>query len=97
MPDDSSTEDFAVFTAGLSTFTRRKRQDSSTEVPLVGGSGHIHDDGNGESVLLAEGTNILRGSTSVPDWKNGRGVGDGWDCVANGDCSFLSGGAERGW
>ena len=31
------------------------------------------------------------------DWKGGKGVGGGWDCIVNGDCSFLSGGEERGW
>ena len=30
-------------------------------------------------------------------WKNGAGVGGGWICELNGDCSFLSGGEERGW
>jgi transcription factor C subunit 7 len=25
------------------------------------------------------------------------GVGGGWECTVNGDCSFLSGGEERGW
>ncbi|KAI1976491.1 hypothetical protein LOZ53_003500 [Ophidiomyces ophidiicola] len=30
-------------------------------------------------------------------WKNGKGVGGGWNCVRNGDCSFLSAGEERGW
>ena len=30
-------------------------------------------------------------------WKNGKGVGGGWDCVINSDCSHLSGGKERGW
>jgi transcription factor C subunit 7 len=29
-------------------------------------------------------------------WK-GVGVGGGWDCEKNADCSHLSGGAERGW
>lgn len=35
----------------------------------------------------------------VPDlgWRNGKGVGGGWNVTGNGDCSFLSGGAERGW
>ncbi|PPJ60948.1 hypothetical protein CBER1_08583 [Cercospora berteroae] len=34
----------------------------------------------------------------VPDvgWR-GRGVAGGWDCEVNGDCSFLTGGEERGW
>ena len=27
----------------------------------------------------------------------GMGIGGGWVCVRNGDCSFLSGGEERGW
>ncbi|TDZ23525.1 Transcription factor tau 55 kDa subunit [Colletotrichum orbiculare MAFF 240422] len=30
-------------------------------------------------------------------WRNGRGVGGGWVCELNSDCSFLSGGEERGW
>ena len=33
----------------------------------------------------------------VVDWRGGKGVVGGWDCVVNGDCSFLSGGEERGW
>ncbi|KAK2762199.1 hypothetical protein FQN54_001208 [Arachnomyces sp. PD_36] len=31
------------------------------------------------------------------DWKGGKGIGGGWDCVGNGECGFLSGGEERGW
>ncbi|KAL8680146.1 MAG: hypothetical protein Q9224_000979 [Gallowayella concinna] len=30
-------------------------------------------------------------------WENGVGIGGLWECLANGDCSFLSGGKERGW
>ena len=30
------------------------------------------------------------------DWQ-GKGVAGGWDCVLNGETSFLSAGAERGW
>lgn len=30
-------------------------------------------------------------------WRGGRGVGGGWICESNSDCSFLSGGCERGW
>ncbi|KAF7948761.1 hypothetical protein EAE96_007953 [Botrytis aclada] len=30
-------------------------------------------------------------------WRNGNGVGGGWEITKNGDCSFLSGGEERGW
>lgn len=84
MPEDSSEEDFFVFTAGLSTFRRR------------GGDASL-DGGQGFGVL-AEGTRVADpGVTTVPAWKEGKGVGGGWDCVKNGDCGFLSGGAERGW
>ena len=30
-------------------------------------------------------------------WRGGNGVGGGWEVRLNGDCSFLSGGEERGW
>lgn len=93
MPDDSGTEDFNVFTAGLSTFVRR-----------TGGVDRTGSGSRGEGVslsggreLLAPGTRFVRSDVTVPDWQGGRGVGGGWDCVSNGDCSFLSGGAERGW
>jgi transcription factor C subunit 7 len=37
--------------------------------------------------------------TKIPtiSWKGGNGVGGGWEVKLNGDCSFLSGGEERGW
>ncbi|KAJ5131349.1 uncharacterized protein N7515_007388 [Penicillium bovifimosum] len=91
MPDDSSEEDFNVFTAGLSTFKRRGMLSSS-----VGREGGDGKDGSGDESPLAEGTTFMRVSASAPAWR-GAGVGGGWDCVANGDCGFLSGGAERGW
>lgn len=84
MPDDSSEEDFYVFTAGLSTFQRRKS-----------GSSEPKNGGNEIDMDLAEGTDLVR-AKEVPIWR-GCGVGGGWDCAVNGDCSFLSGGAERGW
>ncbi|KAL1898001.1 C6 zinc cluster transcription factor-like protein [Sporothrix stenoceras] len=34
---------------------------------------------------------------STQTWTHGRGVGGGWDCAVSCDCSFLSGGEERGW
>jgi len=37
------------------------------------------------------------GQMPTLDWRDGRGVQGGWDCVVSGDCSFLSGGEERGW
>ena len=37
--------------------------------------------------------------TGVPviSWRGGNGVGGGWEVKVNADCSFLSGGEERGW
>lgn len=31
------------------------------------------------------------------DWKEGKGVGGGWECELNGYCGHLKGGEERGW
>ena len=83
MPDDPNVEDFNVFTAGLSRFVRRQPGDPSGT--------------SSSSAALAPGTKILRTGTAAPDWRSGKGVAGGWDCVVNGDCSFLSAGAERGW
>ncbi|KAL3467496.1 histidine phosphatase superfamily [Aspergillus heterothallicus] len=84
MPEDSSEEDFLVFTAGLSTFRRR---DTGSGVEVKEG----HE-------ILAPGTRITDPvGTAVPVWEKGRGVGGGWECIVNGDCSFLRSGAERGW
>lgn len=96
MPEDSGVEDFKVYTAGLSTFVRRRRPTrfSSSSSCISDRSPAGDSDGIG---LLAPGTKIVRPDTTVPDWRGGKGVGGGWDCVVNGDCSFLSGGAERGW
>jgi transcription factor C subunit 7 len=37
--------------------------------------------------------------TPIPaiPWRGGNGVGGGWELKVSGDCSFLSGGEERGW
>ncbi|KAL2006578.1 hypothetical protein VTN00DRAFT_9246 [Thermoascus crustaceus] len=95
MPEDSGVEDFKVFTAGLSTFVRRGRPTRSSSSSCI--SDRIPAGEGDKSGRLAPGTKIVRPDTSVPDWRGGKGVGGGWDCVVNGDCSFLSGGAERGW
>lgn len=83
MPEDADEEDFNVFTAGLSTFVRRGRTPAG--------------DGGADQRELAPGTRVIRPGAVVPNWQGGKGVSGGWDCVVNGDCSFLSGGAERGW
>ncbi|PYI04196.1 phosphoglycerate mutase family protein [Aspergillus sclerotiicarbonarius CBS 121057] len=91
MPADEGEEDFKVYTAGLSTFVRRELKDGKR-----GGEGMEGRDVKG---VLAPGTEVLREDeeVKVPDWMGGKGVGGGWECVRNGDCGFLSNGAERGW
>jgi transcription factor C subunit 7 len=87
MPDDPNEEDFHVYTAGLSTYVRRRKTQQDEY--------YTEEEG---SSLIAAGTKLLPESeVRVPVWKGGKGVGGGWDCVANCDCSFLSGGEERGW
>jgi transcription factor C subunit 7 len=51
-------------------------------------------DEKGEVVRMWEGA-----GSGIPavQWRGGRGVAGGWYCAVNGDCSFLSGGEERGW
>ena len=83
MPEDMGEEDFNCFTCSFSKFNRRSK-------PTTSGSG------------AKESQKIQAWDPSrpedVPDveWK-GNGVQGGWDCEINGDCSFLSQGAERGW
>lgn len=51
----------------------------------------------GEARSKVAETDKIVSERKVPDWRNGKGVGGGWDCIANADTSFLSKGAERGW
>ncbi|KAJ9371491.1 hypothetical protein DTO282E5_3894 [Paecilomyces variotii] len=88
MPEDPNEEDFNVFTSCLSTFVRRQQSPSDISQ---------QDSSMQQNERLAPGTKITRPEVKVPDWRGGQGVGGGWDCVSNGDCSFLSNGAERGW
>lgn len=47
----------------------------------------------GPAAAAGEGGELGR----ARQWRTNGGVGGGWDCVLNSDCSFLSGGEERGW
>lgn len=81
MPEDEGEEDFNCFTCAFSKFVRRPQSKYT---------------GSGQG--LAQGWSAEK-PDAVPDlgWRGGKGVGGGWDCEVNGDCSFLSGGEERGW
>lgn len=85
MPENVETEDFRVFTCGLSMFRRR-----------------TPEAGHGRNLTSQSATAPFQGSLDGGQggplmWKAGRGVGGGWTCEVNSDCSFLSGGEERGW
>ncbi|KAJ9629535.1 C6 zinc cluster transcription factor-like protein [Taxawa tesnikishii (nom. ined.)] len=81
MPEDHGEEDFKCFTCALSKFVRRAPGAKS------------------QSDSEAEVKWDPQEPDRIPDvgWKDGRGVKGGWDCVVNGDCSFLEKGEERGW
>lgn len=46
-----------------------------------------------------EGVEQVKAGAEIPrlDWREGKGVAGGWDCVTNSDCSHLDGGEERNW
>jgi transcription factor C subunit 7 len=46
-----------------------------------------------KSSIVGTGT----GPGRPESWRDGHGVRGGWDAELNSDCSFLSGGEERGW
>lgn len=109
MPIDAEKQDFLPFTAGLSVFVRRSGDGAHKRVAVVGGDVEelvpdTHKSGNGgtrkEEDESDAGVEPRSANTLLPakiDWRQGKGVQGGWTCVKNGDCSFLSGGAERGW
>lgn len=56
-------------------------------------------DGVKSSFAKVKGTWDPEAAEKIPDvgWRGGAGVGGGWECEVNGDCSFLDNGPERGW
>ncbi|KAK1523217.1 phosphoglycerate mutase [Colletotrichum paranaense] len=95
MPESIDAEDFRAFTCGLSMY-RRKSPSSSAKTPGTDGRIRTPTSSSGYwgSRLTMEPTGPIADTKS---WRNGRGVAGGWICELNSDCSFLSGGEERGW
>lgn len=101
MPENVEAEDFRAFTCGLSVFRRRSAAtcdgDSAGEAPAASASGVRAPTPQTTAGPDNYSNNQADPSPVQVDWKDGRGVGGGWLCEVNGDCSFLSGGEERGW
>ncbi|KAK2605138.1 hypothetical protein N8I77_008002 [Diaporthe amygdali] len=103
MPEDVEVEDFRAFTCGLSVFRRRPDATANatskvSTMPLVGMLRTVHTPAPQTTASPDDCSNFLADpSPATVDWKDGKGVGGGWLCEVNGDCSFLSGGEERGW
>lgn len=85
MPIDIDAEDFKCFTCGLSAYRRRR------------GSRPEGTDGFVRQATTAHDVDRHGKAGSVPAWRGGRGVSEGWDCELNSDCRHLSLGEERGW
>lgn len=107
MPDGVETEDFRAFTCGLSVYRRRSNTQVTANDP-TGQEVTVPSRGTLEHIkalspqITASHNEHSNGPTDhfpprSVDWKNGKGVGGGWICEVNSDCSFLSGGEERGW
>ncbi|KAK0669459.1 putative transcription factor tau 55 kDa subunit [Cercophora samala] len=90
MPESIDTEDFRAFTCGLSVYKRRV-------APAGSVSGAVECDGDG--IVTSPGASDADAADRHKDlaWRGGRGVGGGWMCELNSDCSHLSLGEERGW
>jgi transcription factor C subunit 7 len=86
MPADVKEADFGAYTCGLSVFVRRQHQHQQ----------HQQQQQRQQQPFSALQP-LADDAGTLAHWKGGRGVGGGWECVRNSDCSFLAGGAERGW
>lgn len=100
-------------TANVGTNASRTQTvvDSTTTASSSGGTNNTSNflgntSGTAKQTTKA-GTDDLQGAESDPlqqglhvpplAWRGGRGVGGGWNCELNSDCSHLSQGEERGW
>lgn len=103
MPDNVEAEDFRAFTCGLSVFRRRPAAtcDAAGEAAATTAPRTLEGVRTPSLQTTASPDDYSKdlADPSLADvgWKGGRGVGGGWLCEVNGDCSFLSGGEERGW
>lgn len=89
IPETVDVQDFGAFTCGLSKF-RRSKADPKVD--------SFRQDDTGERSVARVAGDDSRHSHGESPGANGEARGTGsWVCEANSDCSFLSGGEERGW
>lgn len=82
VPEDLTEEDFRCGTCALSRFDRKEK---TTTAQVNGGQGiGLWDENEPEAIPRLS-------------WRHDVGIGGGWRCTVNGDCSFLKGGEERTW
>ncbi|CAK7242830.1 MAG: C6 zinc cluster transcription factor-like protein [Sporothrix thermara] len=94
VPADVGAQDFGVFTCGVSVYHRRAQQQQQQQ----------QQEEQKQSLAQARSNNNAPypwddrfHTLACAHWTHGRGVSGGWDCTVNCDCTFLSGGEERGW
>jgi transcription factor C subunit 7 len=101
MPENVEAEDFRAFTCGLSVFRRhlaaRSEGEAARKAPPMSAPGDRTPTPQTTARPYDYSKNLADPSLAEVDWKDGKGVGGGWLCEVNGDCSFLSAGEERGW
>lgn len=110
MPVDPTTEDFRCYTCSLSKFARRRghvavgRPSGGLTVPPpplsppppLTRTGSLSESEENNTKQNGNYPDI-ENRWPVIDWQGGNGVRGGWECILNADCSYLSGGEERGW
>jgi len=101
MPQNIETQDFKAYTCGLSLY-RRRDDGRSTESKVQTGTVVAKADGgvdatDSNAALSAADVHNARTNIRCAEWRGGRGVSGGWNCLLDSDCSFLSSGEERGW
>ncbi|KAI9726448.1 MAG: hypothetical protein M1828_001270 [Chrysothrix sp. TS-e1954] len=100
MPEDVREEDFRCGTCCLSVFRRRRRPSQRAQRAQ---QQQEQQQGEGEGKGFMGREEVAEWNPNAPedvpdvDWRDGKGVGGGWVCEVNGDCTHLTGGEERTW
>jgi transcription factor C subunit 7 len=87
-PRDLAEPDFVAYTCGLMTFVRG---DAPGDAPVDAAKVKAR----GDATVNARGDSTVNATADVDAANTARD--SAWVCTVNADCSFLSGGPERGW